>query len=434
MGGTNPISRSRGHDAARLHTGNGGIIPLQNITLLILAIIFSLLFIARFSMLNDIATNDPGVVLLGENVDIDIDEPAITVTWSIIACGDNIELNESSGIHESKCGLPSMYLQIYVDDSPEPAFLYDPTAIPFVRKTRIENLVRFDSDYTLDVHEARLYPFDSYVLSSTLRVLDASNATVPIRKVSTIEQSTSFLVASSDMDSYETTSNGTQVAAHDFDLRVTRPGQVKMFTLLLFGINWMLSHVTIGHVLLARRLVDIRSMTKHLISAFAILLVIPQLRNSMPDSPGFDDDYIGFFPQMIISASSVLIILLIIMLREYNEIENKRTLGRISPPPPPPPFTPRTPKLSSTPHTPAIPQRKSPMKPLLLGAKVRTRSDELNASIAFPPPPYAGGTLHHRSRSSRTRCGIIGLGGQLGSVHGPMSSGSTTTLKSVKGR
>ncbi|KAG0697630.1 hypothetical protein DFH29DRAFT_945208 [Suillus ampliporus] len=462
MGSTSPIVRSRG-DAVHLRTGTGGIIPLQNVTLLIFAVIFSLLFILALScsflgvdgdepffksMLNDISINDPGIVLLGENVDIDIDEPSITVSWSIIACGENLELNESSGIHDSTCGLPSMSLQIYVENSPEPAFVYDPAAIPFVRKTgqrrKIENLVRFDSDHTLDVHRARLYPFDTYILSSTLRVVDASNATIPIRKISTIEQPTSFLVASSDMDSYETTFNGTQIPTRDFDLWVTRPGQVKTFALLLFGINWMLSHVTIGHILLARRLVDIRPMVKHLVSAFAILLVIPQLRNSMPDSPGFDDgaliDYIGFFPQMIISASSVVTILLLIMLREHDEMETKHIssiTGRPSPPPPPP--TPRTPKPSSTHHTP-IPQQKSSLKPFLLGAKVRTRSvmmergeaiclkDEPNAGFVFPPTPHASSTLHHRSRSSRTRCSVIGLGGQLESVYG---SGSTT-LELVK--
>jgi hypothetical protein len=153
---------------------------------------------------------------------------------------------------------------------------------------RIENLVRFDSDHTLDIQKARLYPFDTYLLTSTLRAVDASNTTVPIRKLSTIDQVTSFLVTTSDVESYEII-NGTQVPTRDFDLYVTRPGQLRFYTLLLFGVSWMLSHVTIGHVLLARRLVDIKSMTKHLVSAFAILLVIPQLRNSMPDSPALDD-------------------------------------------------------------------------------------------------------------------------------------------------
>lgn len=154
--------------------------------------------------------------------------------------------------------------------------------------TRIENLVRFDSDHTLDVHRAPLYPFDTYLLPSTLRAVDASNTTVPIQKLSTIEQVTSFLVTTSDFESYEII-NGTQVPTRDFDLYVTRPGRLRFYALLLFGVNWMLTHVTIAHVLLARRLVDNRSMTKHLVSAFAIVLIIPQLRKSMPDSPALDD-------------------------------------------------------------------------------------------------------------------------------------------------
>lgn len=76
MGGTSPIGRSRS-DAVQLHTSNGGIIPLQNVTILIFTLIFSLLFILALScsfiggdeedeplfksMLNDIAANDPGV-------------------------------------------------------------------------------------------------------------------------------------------------------------------------------------------------------------------------------------------------------------------------------------------------------------------------------------------------------------------------------------
>lgn len=470
MGGTSPIGRSRGN-AVHLHTGTGGIVPLQNVTVLIFALIFSLLFIIALScaflgadeeddppfksMLNDIATNDPGVVLLGENIDVDIDEPSVTVSWSLVACGDSFELDGSSGIHESQCGLPSMALWIYADNSPEPATIYDPATIPYVRKTgqrrRIENLVRFDSDYTIDVHKARLYPFDTYFLASTLRAVNASNTTVPIRKLSTIEQVTSFLVAISDVESYEII-NGTQVPTRDFDLYVTRPGQLRFYTLLLFGVNWMLSHVTVGHVILARRLVDIRSMTKHLVSAFAILLIIPQLRNSMPDSPDLDDgaliDYIGFIPQMIISASCVLTILFLIMLREYDEMEGKQTprqsTRRPSPTPPPRPPPPRTPKASSNPPAPPIPPpRKSPLRPLLLGAKVRTRSiamergeatclkDELNTGFVFPPISHANGMIHHRSRSSRSRIGTMGLGGPSGSASGSKSSRSNT-LKSLK--
>ncbi|KAG1761051.1 hypothetical protein EDD22DRAFT_954379 [Suillus occidentalis] len=461
MGGTSPIGRSRS-DAVQLHTSNGGIIPLQNVTILIFTLIFSLLFILALScsfiggdeedeplfksMLNDIATNDPGLVMLGENVDIDVDEPSVTVSWSLVACGDSNELDGSSGVHESQCGLPSMALWVYADNSPEAIAIYDPSTIPFIRKTgqrrRIENLVRFDSDHTLDVQKARMYPFDTYLLTSTLRAVDASNITIPIRQLSTIEQVTSFLVEISDVESYEII-NGTQVPTRDFDLYITRPGQLRFFALLLFGISWMLSHVTIGHVLLARRLVDIKSMTKHLVSAFAILLVIPQLRKSMPDSPALDDgaliDYIGFFPQMIISASCVLTILLLIML--HSQTNRGAAIATAAPAAHSQGVfqTPRTP----APATPPIPPRKSPLKPFLLGAKVRSRptamergeatcvKEELNAGFVFPPIPHANGILHHRSRSSRFRLGTVGLGGPSGSASGSKSSKSNT-LKSLK--
>lgn len=160
-------------------------------------------------------------------------------------------------------------------------------------------------------------------------------------------------------------------------------------------------------------------------------------------------DYIGFFPQMIISASSVLTILLLIMLREYDEMDGKQTPRPITVRPLPRPLPPRTPKAPPkppappTPPTPPVPPRKSTLKPFLLGAKVRSRpaamergeatcvNDELNAAFVFPPIPHANGILHHRSRSSRFRLGTVGLGGPSGSASGSKSSRSTT-LKSLK--
>lgn len=73
------------------------------------------------------------------------------------------------------------------------------------------------------------------------------------------------------------------------DLRVSRPGQARAFALLLFGVSWMLTHVSIGHVILAWYKEEMKStLLKHLVFAFAILLSHPQLRNSMPDAPGYD--------------------------------------------------------------------------------------------------------------------------------------------------
>lgn len=56
------------------------------------------------------------IVLLGDDVDVDVDEPALTVRWSIIGCGQTYVLSGSEGTHGSQnCGLPAMPLHILVD-------------------------------------------------------------------------------------------------------------------------------------------------------------------------------------------------------------------------------------------------------------------------------------------------------------------------------
>jgi hypothetical protein len=49
-------------------------------------------------------------------VDVDVDEPAVTVRWSILACGQSFVLPGSEGTHGSSlCGIPNVPLNIYVD-------------------------------------------------------------------------------------------------------------------------------------------------------------------------------------------------------------------------------------------------------------------------------------------------------------------------------
>lgn len=98
----------------------------------------------------------------------------------------------------------------------------------------------------------------------------------------------SFLIDTADMESYSSSASGAHEPSRDLDMRVRRPGDARAFALLLFALSWVLTHVTIGHVILARRLTGIRSNLKHVISAGAILVTIPQLRDSMPDAPGLD--------------------------------------------------------------------------------------------------------------------------------------------------
>ncbi len=132
-------------------TKRAGVVPLGPTFIVSMAVTLSLLFIlvimcafisdedetpAFASMLDDVAANTPGVsrlprsilglcllrhrtrklVLIGDDVDVDVDEPALTIRWSIIACGQEFVLEGSAGTHGSKsCGLPAMALDIYVD-------------------------------------------------------------------------------------------------------------------------------------------------------------------------------------------------------------------------------------------------------------------------------------------------------------------------------
>ncbi len=152
-------------------------------------------------------------------------------------------------------------------------------------------MVQFDSDHDLDAHEDHLYPFDTYKLSSTIRAVGFDNHTViPIQRLTTINITSNFDIYNADLESYSTFENGTTGSSRDIDIEISRPNEARFFAMLLFVTSWILAHVTIGHVLIARRLHGLRSLFPHLISCGAILVAIPQLRSSMPDAPDLNGE------------------------------------------------------------------------------------------------------------------------------------------------
>ncbi|CAL1713170.1 unnamed protein product [Somion occarium] len=293
-----------------------GIVPLGPTFLVVMALLFSLLFIASISfafigseegpdfkdVLDDVAQNNPGIVLVGENVDVDVDEPSITVRWSILGCGSAFVLKGSEGAHgSSSCGIPSMPLSIFVDANGEnPTATYDPTNIPFLSKNgkrqSIQNLFQFDSDHVLDVHLTRLYPFDTYELTSTIHILDSNKNPVTLSRLPTITETPSFLVSPSDVASFmnsTSSDDATEQQGRNLVLKVVRPGEARAFALLLFAVNWMLAHATVAYTVLAWKTDDTERILKYLAFVAATMLLIPQLRNAMPDAPGFDGVLIG---------------------------------------------------------------------------------------------------------------------------------------------
>lgn len=261
---------------------------------------------------------------------------------------------------------------------------------------RIQNLLQFDSDHVLDVHTTRLYPFDTYSLSTSLRVaVPRSNQTqthdIPFLGVSIVDQAITFSIDTFSTPTSEditaTLSENRQVSESDepleptlassryVELLIRRPASDRIYSLLLFGVNWLLSHFNFGVVLMAtcrgklkirakatgassgneglsaeqgenKRMRTIRKIIeqrrariaathgihvpgenvantnppttttetrpmvntlvvrryntskdslKLLAGVLAVILVIPQLRDAMPDPPSFDGVLIGEF-------------------------------------------------------------------------------------------------------------------------------------------
>ena len=172
--------------------------------------------------------------------------------------------------------------------------------------------MQFDSDHVLDVHNQYLYPFDTYLVTSTLRItipgLNSSVAqSIPIIAMPVIKFSSSFTFVSADTD-VQAVSNGTVINERLLEIRIERPGDSRTYAVFLFGINWVLSHFNFAIVVLSvmqgRKRASLLRNTpvrphkskdalKQLAGALAVLLVIPQLRDAMPDAPGFDGVLIG---------------------------------------------------------------------------------------------------------------------------------------------
>ncbi|KAI0057827.1 hypothetical protein BV25DRAFT_1919852 [Artomyces pyxidatus] len=308
---------------------------LSGVNTLALGAFLSLLFIGSLSLaflgaarafdfkglLDKTAASEPGIVLLGEYVDIDIDEPSITIRWQIVACGDSYTLAGSEGVHESRCGVPDVPVDIYFDGGDSPIMKYDPVDIPAISdsgvRRSIQDLVQFDTSHELDVHRSPLYPFDTYALSISFSATNhTSKAPLSIRRLKTVDMTSNFDVRSDDAD----TLNG----GREISLQIKRPTEARAFVMLLWIISWLLTHVSVGQVLLMLTTAESAVMDSHSLTAFAMLFVLPQLRDAMPDAPGLDGvliDNIGYFPQMVTCGFCVFIVLFLGVRRELLRLE-----------------------------------------------------------------------------------------------------------------
>ncbi|KAJ3504059.1 hypothetical protein NMY22_g18048 [Coprinellus aureogranulatus] len=143
----------------------------------------------------------------------------------------------------------------------------------------------------------------------------------------------------------------TPFPSRDFDMHISRPASAQMFILLMFALSWVLVHISVCMVFLARRprystshagkgdskfsltsawIQDGRAAmtgaTKQIAYTFlcvGTLGAILGMRKSMADAPGLDGillDCIGFFPQVIVTGICILVLLLTVAERDIDGV------------------------------------------------------------------------------------------------------------------
>ncbi|KLO05535.1 hypothetical protein SCHPADRAFT_722030 [Schizopora paradoxa] len=384
----------------RLGRGNQAFVPLGGEFGVLLALSLSLLFIFAISLsftnandalyfkktLDNTAKFDPGVVLVGEDVDVDIEEPAVGVRWRIAGCGEGFTLRGSSPLHGSaSCGVLATSVKVYIDgsaskpnqtwrtiliscfvvipSSKDAIAEFDPASVPREPVTNrlmlVQNLMHFDSRHALDVHNARFYPFDTYSLTTTLRV-EYSNSTsesdsdfgsLRISASPIVMYTSSFMAVSTSRQGNLLIDSSTFPVRH-IEVRIKRPGPARAYAMLLFGMNWLLAHSALGVFVFAKRAkstfpLGLVSLTrervlhdalKQLGIVFGILLAMPKLRAMMPNAPGFDGvliDTVGYFPQMTMAGFSLVLLLLLTASRILDaapSISSRGKMKRFDPP------------------------------------------------------------------------------------------------------
>jgi hypothetical protein len=154
--------------------------------------------------------------------------------------------------------------------------------------SRPETAFQFKTSHLLETREARQYPFDNYHLGLELRATNA-NTSVPISRAFVVDVARFFHVESKDLRSY-LDMDGFMFPTQQVDLSFRRPASARLFTLLLFMIGWLLAHINIGQVIMARKSTGTQSLVICLAISGGTIMVLPQLRNSMPGSPGSESE------------------------------------------------------------------------------------------------------------------------------------------------
>ena len=117
-----------------------------------------------------------------------------------------------------------------------------------------------------------------------------TNTSEPISRVLVVDTAYNFNVDSADIRTY-LDSDGFKLPTQHVNLTFKRPATTRVFTLLLFLLAWLLTHISVGQVIIARRSTGTQALVMRLAVTGGIIMVIPQLRNSMPNAPTLDSEF-----------------------------------------------------------------------------------------------------------------------------------------------
>ena len=113
---------------------------------------------------------------------------------------------------------------------------------------------------------------------------------VSVIGIPVIKEMPSFTITSFDTD-ISITIDEDRFPARQLEVKIERPAHARLYAMIIFGINWAFCHFSCGIALISvfqRSQVGSKDMLKRVLGAHAILIVIPQLRETMPDAPGHD--------------------------------------------------------------------------------------------------------------------------------------------------
>lgn len=149
----------------------------------------------------------------------------------------------------------------------------------------------------------RLYPFDTYSIKTTLRA-ETQNETgsfpLQLTKLVVVPMmwTWGFTTVREGSVRMNQSFEAEVVQGRYIELGIYRPDDARLYAMAIFALNWALTHFSLGLILIAilrSSKTSSKDALQQLAGVLAILLVIPQLRLAMPDSPDFEGVILGVY-------------------------------------------------------------------------------------------------------------------------------------------